>query len=144
MKYTKAEKLILIKYILFIFVIFNSLLIINVSIFLEEGLWGYDKRFHLLPTIVSIIIGYLFTKNKFLNNRYLEEKNKAEKSLNEKKVLLREVHHRVKNNLLKKLLILRICMEKTFMIVKKKLSTYGVTKTRQHININIMPFPIQN
>ena len=99
MEYTKKEKLILARNILIIIIIFNCLLFINVFIFLEEGLSGYDKRSHFLPTIVSIIIGYLLTKNQLLNNRYLEEKNKAEESLIEKQILLREVHHRVKNNL---------------------------------------------
>lgn len=55
--------------------------------------------FFILPTIIAIGFGFLVTKLYVTNRSYLSEKTKASKSIAEKEVLVREIHHRVKNNL---------------------------------------------
>jgi len=53
----------------------------------------------LLVLVVALILGYFFRLNSRKNAQLQAQKNVIEEALTEKESLLREIHHRVKNNL---------------------------------------------
>ncbi len=58
-----------------------------------------EPKFYILPVLVLIIIGYLAAKNYILRKEHKAQQVLTNNILEEKNTLLKEIHHRVKNNL---------------------------------------------
>ena len=72
------------------------IVVIQFSIMINQPL---ALKLFVLPTIVATTLAVLITKILELNKRYLSEKELTRLANRENELLLREVHHRVKNNL---------------------------------------------
>lgn len=77
----------------------KELAAIRNQIVLTEKLKSYQWIALLISIIVISIIGYLYYNTKKDGKIINKQNKKLESSLHEKEILLKEVHHRVKNNL---------------------------------------------
>lgn len=88
--------MIYIKNIVVLCVLLNLFMFLNLKHF---SISQYDYRLHFLPSMFALIIGVLISRIYILNTDLKTEKQKLKKLLDDKEILLKETHHRIKNNL---------------------------------------------